>query len=297
VSRQWSSLPERGTPFALELILWIGVRVGRRAGRLLLYPIAVYFFLTTTARRRASLEYLARVLDRKPRWWDVVRHYHCFAATILDRVYLLAGEFDRFDIRVHGGETLLKQVRSGQGCMLLGSHLGSFEVLRVLGVTRGNFPLKILMNVDHNQRITQFMNALNPDLADTIIPIRGPETLLKVKESLEKGVFIGTLGDRLASGDKVVRCRFLGEKARFPAGNFLLSAMMGCPVILVFGLYRGGNRYDVHLELLTAAVAAERNSRQQAIQYWAQCYAERLEYYARSAPYNWFNFYSYWNDD
>jgi predicted LPLAT superfamily acyltransferase len=294
MSRQWSRLPERGTAFAVRLIRWIAVHIGRGPGRLLLYPIVAYFVPLTPPQRRASVDFLSRVFGRKPGWLEILRHYHCFAATILDRVYFLAGELKRFDIRVNGGQLLLDQVDSGQGCILLGSHLGSFEALRAVGVTGCRFPLKILMNVDHNERITTITNAINPWMETTVIPIRGPETLLKVRESLEQGYLIGTLGDRVVAGDKTVHCRFFGEPASFPAGPLLLAAMVRCPVILVFALYRGGNRYDLHFELLTRELTAGRGERQAAIQHWVQRYADRLEHYARRAPYNWFNFYDFW---
>ncbi|NJN47799.1 MAG: lipid A biosynthesis acyltransferase, partial [Candidatus Competibacteraceae bacterium] len=197
MSRRWSHLPERGSTFALHLIHWIGVRIGRWAGRFLLHPITLYYLLIAVPQRRASRMYLRRVLQREPNWLDIGRHIHCYAATILDRVYLLAGQFERFDIRVHQGQVILDQVQSGQGCILLGAHLGSFEVMRVLGVTLRRFPLKILMNVSHNQRMTQFMDALNPELAATIIPIDGPDTLLSVKDHLDQGYLIGALGDRI----------------------------------------------------------------------------------------------------
>ena len=298
MSRQWAQLPERGTAAALGLIYWISVHLGRWAGRLLLYPIAFYFLLTAAAVRKASRLYLQQVLERRPGYRDVFRHIHCFAATILDRVYLLAGQFERFDICIHNGQLVLDQVGSGQGCILLGSHLGSFEVLRALGVTHRHFPLKILMNIDHNQTITRFINILNPEIAATIIPIRGPETLLKVKESLEQGYLIGTLGDRVVASDKTIRCRFLGRQTCFPAGPMLLASLMKCPVILVFALYQGGNRYDVHFEHLTDVITTLDHRRHpEEIQYWTQRYVDRLEYYVRRAPYNWFNFYDYWQED
>ncbi len=43
------------------------------------------------------------------------------------------------------------------------------------------------MNTSHNQVMTQLLDALNPALAQTIIPIGGPDTLLKVQESVEQG--------------------------------------------------------------------------------------------------------------
>lgn len=296
MSQQWSQLPERGTAFALRLIHWIGVRLGRWAGRLLLYPISTYFLLTAGAARRGSRLYLTRVLARKPGLADIFRHIHCFAATILDRVYLMAGQLDHFDIRLHNPHIILNQARTGQGCILLGSHLGSFEVLRVLGVMYGHLPLKVLMNVEHNQVITRFFNAINSDIADTIIRIKEPDAMLQVQEYLEKGFMIGALGDRVVTNERITRCRFLGLETSFPAGPMLLASLMKCPVILVFALYRGGNRYDVHFEPLADLITIDRRHRQRDIQSWTQRYVMRLEHYVRSAPYNWFNFYDYWEE-
>jgi predicted LPLAT superfamily acyltransferase len=292
---RWTTLPERGTPASLRIIAWIAVHIGRRVARLLLYPIALYFVMTAHAARRTSYEYLKRVRGDSVRWRHVFRHFHCFAATILDRIYLLRGEFDRFRVTVHGKELLQRQIESGKGSILLGSHLGSFEVLRALGVMQRRFPLKVLMDTAHNQNITRFLDALNPKIAGTVIAPDQPDTLIKVKESLDAGYFIGMLGDRVFGGDKTTQCQFLGAPATFPAGPILLAAMMRCPVILFFGLYRGGNRYEIYFEHFADEIVLDRDRRAENIQLWTQRYAERLEHYTRLAPYNWFNFYPFWN--
>ena len=71
--------------------------------------------------------------------------------------------------------------------------------------------------------------------------------------------------------------------------------MMRCPVILFFGLYRGGNRYEICFEHFADVIVLERDRRADETQLWMQRYAERLEYYARLAPHNWFNFYPFWD--
>lgn len=297
MSSAWLQLPERGTTAALGLINWIGLRLGRGAGRLLLYPITLYFLITAAGPRRGSRLYLSRIFGREAGWLDVFRHIHCFAATILDRAFLLAGRFEQFDIRVHGADIIDEQVASGHGSILLSSHLGSFEVLRAVGVTRKRFPLKVLMNVDHNRGFTRFMNALNPEIADTIIPIQGPNTVLVVREKLDQGFMVGVLGDRVHGTDRSAVCRFLGRETKFPTGPMLLAAAAQCPVILAFGLYRGGNVYDVHFERLTHRIPREDRRSEAAMRAWTQRYVDRLEHYARDAPYNWFNFYDFWGED
>jgi predicted LPLAT superfamily acyltransferase len=292
---RWTTLPERGTPASLRVIAWIAVHIGRLVARLLLYPITLYFVMTAHAARRTSYEYLKRVRGDSAHWWHVSRHFHCFAATILDRVYLLRGEFERFGVTVHGKEIVQRQIESGKGSILLGSHLGSFEVLRALGVMQRRFPLKVLMDPVHNQNITRFLDALNPKIAGTVIASDRSDTLIRVKESLDSGYLVGMLGDRVFGGDKTTQCQFLGAPATFPAGPILLAAMMRCPVILFFGLYRGGNRYEIYFEHFADEIVLDRDRRAKNIQFWMQRYAERLEHYARLAPYNWFNFYPFWD--
>jgi len=251
--------------------------------------------LSAHAARRVSYEYLGRVRGRPAHWWHVFRHLYYFAATILDRVYLLTGEFHHFDFKFHQRELLHRQVERGQGCILLGSHLGSFEVLRALGVTRAEYPLKVLMDIVHNENLTRFLDALNPEIAGTVIVPDRPDTLIKVKESLDAGFLIGTLGDRPTSDGKTAQCQFLDGPATFPIGAIVIAAMMHCPVILFFGLYRGGNCYEIYFEKFADEIRLNREHRTEDIHHWAQRYVDRLEYYTRLAPYNWFNFYPFWD--
>src|SRR5207245_7259947 len=225
---RWTALPERGTPALLRVIAWIAVHVGRWTARLILYPITSYFVITAHASRQTSYEYLKRVRGHSARWWDVFRPFHCFAATILDRLYLLRGEFERFGVTLHRKEILHREIESGKGSILLGSHLGSFEVLRALGVMQRSFPLKVLMDTAHNQNISRFFDALNPGIAGTVIPPDRPDTLIKVRESLDASYFIGMLGDRVFGADKTTRCHFLGASTNLPSGPMLLAAMMHC---------------------------------------------------------------------
>lgn len=292
---RWISLPERGTPASLGVIAWIASHVGRALARVLLFPITIYFLIMAHAARRASYEFLKRARSGSVHWWNVLPHFYYFATTILDRVYLLRGEFDRFEVTIHGKNIIERQSDHEKGCILLGSHLGSFEVLRALGVTQRGFSLKVLMNTEHNQNISRLFDGLNSTIADTVIAPDRPDTLIRARESLDAGCFLGMLGDRVFGADKTTRCHFLGAPATLPAGPILLAAVMHCPVILFFGLYRGGNRYDIHFEHFADEIVLNREHRTEEIQLWMQRYVARLEHYARTAPCNWFNFFSFWD--
>lgn len=296
MSRGWFNQGERGSPLALRIILWVALHLGRPAGRALLYPITAYFLLFAPKARGYSRDYLRRVFEREPHLREIARHFHSFAAVILDRVFLLAGKDQCLDLQVHDREIFHEHVESGRGALLLGAHLGSFEALRVLAVGKHDFPVRVLMYRDHNQRVTQLLEALNPEVAASVIPLGETETLLHARDCLESGGIVATLADRVAESDKMIECRFLGGRAWFPQGPLLLAAVLKVPVILCFGLYRGGNRYDIVFERFADAIEAPRGQREAALAEWVQRYADRLEARVREAPYNWFNFYDFWND-
>ena len=119
--------------------------------------------------------------------------------------------------------------------------------------------------------------------------------MLRVKECLDRGESVGLLGDRALGGERTARCPFLGTPARFPLGPWLLAGALGAPVALFFGLYRGGARYEVEFEPFSEGALVPRGARDAAAAEAAQRYAARLEHHARRAPYNWFNFYDFWD--
>ena len=275
-------------------MIWMALYVGRPAARALLYPICAYYLVFSRQARHATQPYLTRVLGRPIGWRDLFRQYHCFASTILDRVYLLAGQYGRFDIDIRGLDLLKERLARGQGCVLLGSHLGSFEIVRALGLSQRDLEIKVLMHEQNAPMIHDIFRDLNPAVADAVIQTGSPDTMLRVKECLERGGLVGILGDRLLKQDQAVPCKFFGRSAGFPAATMWLTSILKVPAILFFGLYRGGNRYEVHFELFAEEITIDRQHRDQEIQQWTQRYADRLEHYCCLAADNWFNFYDFW---
>lgn len=295
----WSARPEGGSRLGLWLIRGIARYGGRGAGRALLYPITLYFLLARGVERQASRVYLTRVLGRPARLLDVARHIHTFASTILDRVFMLGGEMDRFDVRVEGLEALHGQIDRGQGVLLFGSHLGCFDALRVLACERPDVQVRVVLDKGHNPAMTRTLDALNPELARTIIDAGqdGPSVVMAIKQATDEGALVALLVDRARPGEPALPAPLLGHSAPFPTAPWLIAAVLKVPVVLAFGLYRGGRRYDVAFELFSPGLSIERQHRPQQLQGLVERYAERLQHHVRSAPYNWFNFYDFWQTD
>jgi predicted LPLAT superfamily acyltransferase len=208
---------------------------------------------------------------------------------------LLTGKHACLDIKLHGADTFHELIAAGSSSMILGSHLGSFEVLRSIGGRQNEIPIRVLIRQEQNPVISEFLNCLNRDVANLVIPLGRPNSMLLVKEAVEKGHLIGLLGDRPLAGEKIHVCNFFGKQASFPTGPMTLAMILRIPVYLAFGIYQGGNRYDIHFELLSDVIETARNERETSAARLIERFAARLEHFARRSPYNWFNFYDFWD--
>ncbi|HET9206218.1 MAG TPA: acyl-CoA synthetase, partial [Burkholderiaceae bacterium] len=97
----------------------------------------------------------------------------------------------------------------------------------------------------------------------------------------------------------LIELPFLGHTARFSDGPFRLALLLRRPLVFMAGLYRGGNRYDVRFEPLAdfSAPPTGAQARDNLLRDAMRVYVQRLESLCREAPYNWFNFYDFWNED
>jgi predicted LPLAT superfamily acyltransferase len=293
---EWTRHPERGDPTLLRLMTRASLLLGRRASRLILYGIAGYFFVCAPRARRASLEYLPRALGRPARARDRFRQLMSFATTIHDRLFLLNERYDLFDISIEGEALMVELLRRRRGAFLIGAHVGSFEATRAVGRRQRELRVAMLMYEERARKLNAMLAAINPAAALETVALGSLESMLQLRALLEQGVFVGMLADRTPGDEESITVSFLGHPARFPTGPLRAAALLGQPVILMLGLYLGGNRYRVVFEPLADFSSVPSREREDAVRAAAARYAERLEAHCRRHPYNWFNFYRFWMD-
>ena len=291
---EWVRRPERSNRTMLRLMAWISLRLGRAPARFVLAGVSLYFLLFAPAAKAASRAYLRRALDREPTFADVFRHFYSFASTIHDRIFLLNGRFDLFQVEVHGEDVIQDVLSAGRGAILMGAHLGSFEVVRAIGRRQPGLRVAMVMYEENARKLNAVLAAINPAAVQDIIPLGQLDSMLRVQACLDEGMVLGVLGDRTLGGEPTLRMPFLGADAEFPLGPMRLAAMLKRPVLFMSGLYLGGNRYAIRFERLADFSALERSGRDAAIQGAVAAYAACLERHCRAAPYNWFNFFDFW---
>jgi predicted LPLAT superfamily acyltransferase len=123
-----------------------------------------------------------------------------------------------------------------------------------------------------------------------------PLRSIPIAAALKRGEIVALQGDRSFGGQDVT-VRFLGGNVRFPVGAYLLAAATGAPIFQVFVVREKLTRYRfvssppqfVGRELLRQPVEALRG--------FVEQYAERLASMARQYPFQWYNFYPFWESE
>ena len=289
----WIGHRERGSNALLRIMAFLSLHLGRTLSRIPLYGIAVYFFLFAPTARRHSRRYLQLALGRPPRARDRFRQILSFATTIHDRVYLINGQFELFNITLAGEALVLAQSHSGRGALLMGAHLGSFEVMHSLGRRHG-IEVAMAMYEENARKINATLAAINPRLRSDIVSLGRIDAMLRIAERLEHGAFVGVLADRTLGSEPVQAVTLLGERAYLPTGPMRAAAILRCPVYFMAGMYLGKNNYHVVFAPVADFSSIPAGTRKAAVHAAIERYAAVLDEHCRANPYNWFNFHDFW---
>jgi predicted LPLAT superfamily acyltransferase len=250
--------------------------------------------LFAPSARRHARRFLRLALGRTPGARDRFRQILSFATTIHDRVYLINEQFQLFNITLEGEDVVREQSQSGRGALLMGAHMGSFEVMHSLGRRRRGLEVAMAMYEENARKINATLAAINPHLVSDIVSLGRIDAMLNIAERLDRGAFVGVLGDRTLGNEPVQAVNLLGERAYLPTGPMRAAAILRCPVFFMAGLYRGKNNYHVVFERVADFSATPAGLRSIAVRSAIERYAAVLDKYCRSDPYNWFNFYDFW---
>lgn len=293
---EWVAAEERGTMNMLRFMTFISLQLGRPLSRLVLYGIAAYFFLFAPTPRRHMRKYLRHALRRNPSFVDRFRLLLSFASTIHDRVYLLNDRYDLFDISLEGVEFVAAHVDRGEGVFLMGAHMGSFDIVRATGMRQPGLQVTMAMYEENAHKINAMLCAINPRLAPDVIPLGTIDSMLQIQARLAAGACVGVLGDRTIGADALQRVDFLGAPAWFPTGAMRAAAMLRYPVVFMVGLYRGSNRYQIVFQELADFSQTTHADRGNAVRVAIERYAGLLARQCTVNPYNWFNFFDFWQE-
>lgn len=300
----WASIGENTFVAGIRFLWAVHRTLGRLPYRLCVYPVVFWYWASSTQARRASLEYLQRleaahgVLGHAPGWRDTLRHFFSFADTVLDKLLAASGHYGFAQVAVEGRALMSAQRRSGRGALIVTAHVGCLELCRALAERHEErWPLTVLVHTKHAERFNRVLLRLDPTRQVELLQVTevNAATAVMLSERVERGELVAIVGDRVpVSMSKTVRVPFLGREAPFPVGAYVLASLLRCPLFFM-GCVRQGAGHLVRFEPLAEQVVLPRARREAAMAELAQAYVQRLEALVVQSPFDWFNFFPFWD--
>ncbi len=266
---------------------------------LFLYPVVAYYTLFARVPREVSMQFLDRAMAPPKgafeRWSRTYRHFLSMGQCLVDRGLLGAKGPSYFRCTHQGIEHIQNAAKQKRGGILLTGHLGNWEIAS--GLLRGRFevPIAIAAFEGEEARLRWVLERAAGPVRPRVITVGTDElSSLEILRALRDGWLVAIQGDRLLDA-RVVRVPFLGANAPFPAGPFILAAVSGAPLIRTFALKAGRTEYQVVADPPMHLACSAGRPRDEQLREWISAYARRLEELVRAHPYQWFNFYDFWN--
>jgi len=305
--RNWWQMRERGTAFGIRLLALSRRLLGRRITECFLHPVVAYFVLSSPSARAASSRYFAALARStpgqampRPGWISCYRHLLSFAQSGCDKFAAWSGQIRSESVRFDDPLAFSMLADSGKGALVIGAHLGNLEMTRALAVRNGRAKVTAIVYTEHAKRFNSLLAVANSAFASKLVEVRdfGPETAMMMQERIDAGELLVIVGDRVPAHEmgRTVDVPFLGEMAPFAQGPYVLAHALGCPVYLFFCLKEAGVHH-LYFEPFAERICLPRKERAQQVALWAGRFADRLTYYVRKSPYQWFNFYDFWARD
>ncbi|MDR2432984.1 MAG: hypothetical protein LBD47_00235 [Treponema sp.] len=278
------------------------------------FPVSFFYWLFSKRAREESRRYLEKIAALKtdmPKGpaLSPLKHILAFSLTLVEKVEGWGGKvlFNRVHFQDDDIADLIDRLERGEGALIVCSHLGNTEMFRALanynrtGVSR-KIRVTPVVDVSVTAMFNRMIRELNPHAEDGIVSTGslGPETAILLLDRINAGELVVIAGDRTSinSRNKYISLPFLNEETAFPYGPFFLAALLNAPTYCMFALRRGdlslSSQYEMHVHRSRVSFDCPRRERENRIRDLACLFAEKLEYYCKQHPYQWYNFYDFW---
>ena len=301
--RHWAHIGESSFVAGMWFLYYVHRFFGRLPFRICLYPVVTYYWATRGIARRASRQYLQRMEAAHgaigarigPR--HELRHFLSFAEALLDKTLALSGRYRFEHVSFHGRDPLLKMIEAGQGGIFITAHVGCLELCQAAAERQSGLKLNVLVHTRHAERWNRMLRRLDPSIGIRLLQVSEVDvgTAMDLAERVARGEFIAIAGDRIpVVASKTARAPFMGHDTDFPVGAYVLAALLKCPLFLMLCV-RDSKGHTVHFERLAERIVLPRGQRDAVLTQHVRHFAERLESVLVRAPYDWFNFFPFWD--
>ncbi len=278
---------------------WIFVQIIRRFGPLPAYALSAlvsFRYALLDRQTGRALRAFRSHLGLNTRFAHIYRHVFSFGVNLIDSLAFLTGtsRFLRFS-RI-GEDRIWELLEGGKGLILLSAHVGNWEVAANLLPHDRELTVNVVMRDNERESIRRVLKPATEKRRVNVIAVSDDalDTMLRLQAALRRNEVVCFLGDRVMGHEESREMVFLGEKARFPTGPFLIGAITGAPIVTVLTVKKGLRDY-VHRAYMSASLEGARGGERSArVDEAMRQFVSTLEQTVREHPYQWFNFYDFW---
>lgn len=281
----------KGSLLGYKIFLFFVKVLGLGFAYRLLQLVTYYYFLFAARPKKALLDFYSDTLhiSGKPALDLVRKNFYIFGQTLLDRAAFLLGKGSHFTHIFENEQYLLDIRNGGKGGMLLSAHLGNWETAGNLLKGRITPTINIVMLDAEVESIKKFMDLSTGGSRFKIIPIKNDLShIISIRNALINNEFVAIHADRYMEGAKFIEMDFMGKKAKFPYGPFVIASKFDAPVTFVFAAKDG--KYSYHL---SATAPITQKMKPEEI---ARLYVDELERKVRQYPEQWFNYFNFFQE-
>ena len=291
---------------------WIEQAVGNRAGTRFFIKVInlfglfpAYFFLFFAScqylffdrKSSAAIRNYRRRLGLSTSKLHLFRHFYSFGVTLIDRyAYMGKRESHRFKTLHSNEERIIREVGQGKGVILLGAHFGNWEFAGNLLTKRITARVHVFMYATGNEYKDGNISVIN-NLIIHHVQNAASDIAVEIINALRSGDIVCMHGDRFIEGQRTETIDFLGKTARFPVGPMALAAITGAPVIICHTVRTALFSYTFSAEEpVQISAGVDRTVRDEQMRSALEKYVSVLEKMCRKYPYQWYNFYQFWEN-
>lgn len=286
---QWDG-KSRGAVLGYKIFTFFIQNFGVKAAYLLLYFVALYFFLFSRKGRNASYYYFHKRHDysKLKSVFSVYKSYYSFGKTIIDKFAISSGLREKFTFEFDGEHNIHEISEEKKGGILISAHVGNFEMAQYF-FSRTNQHSEIYLVTTDNEHsvIKDYLESVSLESNMKFIIIKDDMShIFEINNALRNNDLICFTGDRYFEGTKTLKGELLGKETNFPAGAFLLASRLKVPVIFLYIMKEPKLHYHFYAE---KAVFKNRDA-QDLLKQYTQSIEQKLKKY----PYQWFNYFDFW---
>ena len=270
---------------------------GLKFSYLILRFVALYFYVFSVEEKTHIKWYFKNIhkFNNFKSNIFIYKSFYAIGVSLIDKIGLLTNSIPEFNID-HDGEKHLHELASNnQGGIIVGAHIGNWEIAGQL-MKRVNVRINIVMKINEKEAIENVMKKSMGSHSFNIINISDDFSyLIEIKKALDKNEFIIFHGDRYVDESRVMEMDFMGRRALFPKGPFVLSIKFRKPIIFAFAMKESRNHY--HFYASKPIYNNKRVHPKDLDEYTTlllEKYIENLEPLVKKHPEQWFNFYKFW---